>query len=469
MPRGMPDRQADQLLWAAVGAWILNCIQPALGMLAQFTLIIYCVWRCDVKVLPTILLCMLTRGNLGLFRSDYMALRLGFTISTGSMFAIATFFFAIIRLITGRYNLKTMTWCFVWLLAFVPASIMSFTARSNNLVGMWSYPIMDVLIPGIYFWAISAGNTYLAGKEYLFRRLLVIISIVSIFSIRRVIYIFSFFTFAMMLCMMFYVLSNKMRGRWKTWAVIGCVCGLFNFIFGRAIALQQSQGYVVEADKYGSTFSSMGTVVAAVLFAYLIGKRMASKGLFRLLPVAIVAANVAFVSFVLTTQEGDEKREVNWQAEEFDERITAKVFGDRAGVWKIGWEEVKTPPYFIKDLRSFYVFDPVVGWGMKLLPHNQFITLLAREGFWLGLTLALWIIAIWSRALVACYDADKNDPMKRVYLPVGLAVFAVVGVSGQTVVSGDPWSNALVCIIFPGIAYGDQLLREKLRLRGYWV
>jgi hypothetical protein len=56
--------------------------------------------------------------------------------------------------------------------------------------------------------------------------------------------------------------------------------------------------------------------------------------------------------------------------------------------------------------------------------------------------------------------------MRSVYLPVGLAIFAVIGVSGQSVVSGDPWANALVCVILPGVAYGDMLIRRNLL--GQW-
>ena len=100
MPRVMSETKADQLLWLAFGAWIVNCIQPAIGMLFQFMLIIWCIKSCDVKVIPALMLLMLTRGNLGLFRADYMALRLGFTISPGAMLLISTFFFSIFRIIS---------------------------------------------------------------------------------------------------------------------------------------------------------------------------------------------------------------------------------------------------------------------------------------------------------------------------------------------------------------------------------
>lgn len=461
MTRRFDERQADLLLWAAFGAWLLNCIQPALGMLVQFALIIYCVIRCDVKVIPALLLLVLTRGNLTLFRSSYMALRLGFTISPGAMFAIAVFFFSIFHMLTLRYDARTMFGGIVWLVSLIPASLMSFPARSQGLVGVWSYPIMDALIPGIYFWSVSAGKTYAEGCDYLFKRLTLILALVSVLSVIRVIFVFSFFEYAFPICVCFYAFGHRMSGWWKFWAVVGVCAALFSLVFGRAIALQQSEGFVVEADKYGSTFTRMGVVAASILFSYVLGKRMLAKGLLRVLPIAIVATNLLFVSFVLTTQSGNEAKEVNWQAEEFDERVTAKVFGDRAGVWKIGWEEVQTPPYFIKDLRSFYVFDPVKGYGLKLLPHNQFLTLLGREGFWLGLTLSLWIIAVWCRALTVCHDLPKADPMRSVYLPVGLAVFAVVGVSGQSVVAGDPWACALVAIILPGVVYGHGRVWRK--------
>ena len=466
MPRVMSEIKADQLLWLAFGAWIINCIQPAIGMMFQFMLIIWCVKSCDVKVIPALMLLMLTRGNLGLLRADYMALRLGFTISPGAMLLISTFFFSIFRIIQGRFDSKTLFWCVLWLVSFIPASIMSFTAKSHNLIGMWSYPIMDALIPGLYFWAVAAGRTYFEGKDYLFKRLMVLIVFVSIFMTGRCIYIFSFFITAIMFAMAYYALKNRIGAGWKGWTMVGAGFALFNLIFGRAIVLQRLEGYVAEADKYGSTFSHMGVVAIAMIFAFLIGKRILGQSILRMLPILIVVANALFVMFVLNTQAGDNAKDINWQAEHMDERVTAKVFGDRAGVWKMGWEEVTTPPYFIKDLREFYVFDSKNGWGMKLLPHNQFITLLGRYGLWLGGTLALWIIFIWIRAMVACRSVSRDDPMRSVYLPVGLAIFAVVGVSGQSVVTGEPWSNALVCVILPGVAYGDMLMRRNLL--GQW-
>ena len=445
---------------------MLCCIHPALGMLVQFAIIGYCVARCDVKVLPIFMFCVLSRGNIRLFGGGRMALRMGVTIAPGTFLLIAVFFFVLTKLLTSRYDARTMGWGVLWLLSFIPASIMSFTGRANGLVGLWSISIMDALIPGLYFWAVSAGRTYWSGRDYLYTRLLVVLAVINLLCAVRIAYVFTFIEVALVVCSVFYGWRFLKGMKWKVLAVFAFVFSMIGFVFGRAFALQQQSGYVTDADKYGSTFSRMGVVAASIFFSWLLSKRLLAKFFLSIAPIAAVAVNLLFVSYVLHTQAGTESREVNWYAETLEERITAKVFGDRAGVWKMGWEEVKTPPYFIKDLRMFHEFDRKSGgWRIKLYPHNQFLTLLGRHGFWLGLTLALWIIAVWMRALENCHDLSQDDPMRCVYLPVGMAIFCVIGISGQAVVSSDLWACALVAIVLPGVAYGH--LKACRPMRGF--
>ena len=182
------------------------------------------------------------------------------------------------------------------------------------------------------------------------------------------------------------------------------------------------------------------------------------------LPVLIVAVNLSFVNYVISTQDSAKRRDVTFQYETLEERFTAKLFGDRASVWTMGWEEMKTPPYFIKDMRAFLMFSEKEGWGMKLLPHNQFLTLLGRHGWWLGLTLAIFIIWVWGRALKALYYCMDDPLLYTVFIPTGLAIFAVVGTTGQAVVGSALWSNSLTCIIMPAIIYGVWQERRKMGL-----
>ena len=136
-------------------------------------------------------------------------------------------------------------------------------------------------------------------------------------------------------------------------------------------------------------------------------------------------------------------------------------------MWTMGWEEVVTPPYFIKDLRAFQGYSEKNGVGMKILPHNQFLTLLGREGWWLGLTLSVFIIWVWSRAIKALYYCMDDCLLYTVFVPVGLSIYTVVGITGQAVVTSALWANSLACIVMPAIVYG--VWKERRKYEGILV
>ena len=462
---GISDSTADRFLWFSMAAWIISSFVPAVGMLLQFPVIAYLTWKADIKGIPALLMLMLGRNNIRYFdMSGQVALRLGITISPVFMFLLVALLVMVRGLVSRKYDGGSITFFIIWMFAGIPASIMSYEAKIYGLSGYWSSPILDFLIPSVYFWGLVVSRSYEAGKDYFVTRLLLVLVMIETLQFVRVATVFTFTASGLIVCLFFYLSRDGRRvgNGWKALAFIGVVVSLLLMVFGRKMDLMQSSGAteVASADEYGSTFSRMAVYALAIIFVFWF-KRYSFLN--RLLPVLMVVVNLSLVSYVINTQSNARvKHDVNFQYETMEERLNAKLFGDRAGVWTMGWEEVKTPPYFIKDMRSFLTFSTEKGYGMKLLPHNQFLTLLGRHGWWLGLTLSLFIIWVWLRAMKALYYCMGDPLLYTVFVPTGLAIYAVVGTTGQAVVGAMLWANSLACIVMPAIIYGVWQERRKM-------
>lgn len=461
----MTDKKADQWLLFAFFAWMVACVVPPIGLILQFIGIGALVFSCNVKAIPAMLLLVLGKGSL-VRVGGVMAMRFGITLSPDSLLVILMFVMTVWNLLKNRYDRGATL--FAWLLWFpciVPALWMSFEARAWGLIGIWSGPAMDFLIPSLFYWGMLAARTYEEGKAYLLTRLLAVLFVIGCLTAAYQVFFFSFIDYPLMFCMaIYYLRARDWRTRkGKVWAYLLFFVAAFLLVFFRAINIRAAGEVVGTADKYGSTFSRMAVVAAALFFAFTI-RRGSSRALIRSIPILMVVVNVAFTAFVLTTQQGTNRVDAAYDPDtgDMESRLKYKLWGDRASVWQMGWDEMQTPPYFIRDLRQFMVFDAKKG-GLagKLAPHHQFITLLSRDGYWLGAMLCVFIVWAWMRAMKGLsYQLD--DTIQTVVLvPAGLAVFFVVGVTGQSVVSGGLWGNSVACIIFPGIVYGSWLERRR--------
>lgn len=460
--RPMSNSEADKWLFVALFAWLVSCIHPALGMLLQFPMIIYLVCKCDIKSLPALMVLMLGKGNINFFGRSLMALRLGITLTPSSCFTIVAFLLAVYNLIQQRYDRRSSAFGWFWLCSIIPASIMSFTAKADGLVGTWSSPIMDFIIPGVYFWAISCWRSYEFGKEYCLERLGIVCAIWNVLTLLGITFVFTFFQATLPICIFIWAIRSKRCGKsLKFILLVGFVAAVCYALFGRRMAMEAAMMDVTDADKIGSTFSRIAVLLCAILIVMLI-RRAIVKPFIRMIPIVMILFNFLLVAFVIQTQAGNQARNVSQQFEDIEGRFEYKLFGDRAAVWTQGWEEVKAQPYFIKDLRDFYEVRLDGTRGERLLPHNQYLTLIGRKGWWLGLVLSLFIILVWTRAFDVGAKMLKDDVVAFVILPVGSAVFFIVGMTGQSVVSSDLWGNALVAIVFPGVIYGHMINRIKL-------
>ena len=269
------------------------------------------------------------------------------------------------------------------------------------------------------------------------------------------------------ICLCLYVFSEPRVRKLRPLCLFLFAATIADFLLGRRMHLAAAaEGGMdiseVDLGHVGSTFTRMTIFAMAFMMSWMF-RRGILRNFMRIIPMAMFVVNILFVTLVVTTQSGNQAKDVTMNYSNLEERFTYKLFGDRATVWTMGWEEVKAAPYVFKDLREFIVFDPKRGATMKLLPHNQFLTLLGREGFWLGLTLSLFIVWIQVRAF-RCFAQMEGDKLfASVFLPVSSSVFFAVGITGQTVLSSNMWGDGLATIVMPGIVYGKWLCMKRSR------
>ena len=468
--RTMSDSRADQFLFFALVAWALGCVHPAIGMLVQFPFIIALAWKCDIKTLPSLLLLMLSKSSVRALSENDLVLRVGITLSQTSLLIIVLFFFTLRELTRNAYDRPTTGFAWIWLSSLIPAAVISFVAKRQGLGGLWSGPIMDFLAPSMYFWAVSMGRTFDAGRHYFCTRMAVLLFIWNLFTLLPMLYVFTFIPPALAVTLTLYMWSDRRYKNWNLFGLVNITLSILVIVFARALTIKLGNAEINAADEHGGTFSGMAVYAVALWLAWTMGKSL-PKAFARILPILMVVANVLLVSFVISTQAGNEAADVTFRYETYGERFKWKLFGDRGAVWTDGWNDVKTPPYVFSDLRKFLVADRFGQIEVKTLPHNQYLTLLSGRGLWLGLVLSIFIIWVQVRAfrIATYYPMDRF--IQVVMIPVGAAIFCVIGTTGQSVASGSLWGNGLATMVMPGIVYGCWVWRQNMaqRFSGTWM
>ena len=461
MRKILTDQQADQYLFIAFCAFALSCVHPGLGLLLQLPLMCVIIWRCDVKTLPALMVVMLGKYSLRMFNGMAVVLRIGITLTPSNLFIMVVFIFAALKILQGRYDNGSKFLAFIWLPSIIPAFIISFMAKRNGISGIWADPILSCFAPSLYYWGMSMGDTYAEGRDYLLKRLTLVFFIVNILMLSLVLQIFTYTANILPICLAIYYSRSKEGFGIKALSYAGAGLAWLSLVFLRYMYLIDVGSERVEH----STFTSIVVVGLGVALAYSLCRKI-PKAVARALPYWMVVANISLVAFVVSTQSGNDyvDAESVRDYQNTKERFTYKLFGDRAGVWKEGWNDCKSPPLVFKDMRQF-VFYSSRGFTNKILPHNQFLTLVARYGWWLGLTLAIFVCAVQVRAFRKVDELSFDQAIYIVIVPVGAAIFAVVGTTGQAVATAALWSNSLACYVLPGVVYGYSEWLRKMKFQ----
>ena len=233
--------------------------------------------------------------------------------------------------------------------------------------------------------------------------------------------------------------------------------------------IEAEAGYAGTAE-LGSSFTQVAVCAFAVCLAIGIKWKIIGNGIVRIMPYILITMTTVMLFYAVSTQE--KFGLVDQEYDTMEGRLNAKLFNDRGTVWKEGIQEAKTSPYFIKDLRVFIDMNAVVGrdeqgryirgYGLKLLPHNQVLYLLGRDGWWLGLVLCIFM---WWMHIRAVNKATKfgDDPVFMIYfIPVSMGLFHILGLTGQSTCSASFQTHGFESTIVCGIIYGAITERERL-------
>lgn len=469
MNKDLTDKQADQMILFALVCWGLSCVYGPIGTIAQAFLIISLIWKCNVKVIPALIICHFTGGTITFLSERYVFLKLGILVTPATVCIFAMFAFVLISLLRHRFDSSTARFMCLWLPAFLPALVMCIHAYMSGMRSMWTWPIFDVLVPSGYLWAVLAGRSWENGKLYFLKRMLVLFSVIAILRTLRIVGVWNFALTPAVICLFFISMRIKMRSSYTMLAGIGSMAGLVYLVFANYFAVESETGYA-GTEELGSTFTQVAVCVLAVGLSFAINHKIILRGIIRVLPYALLIATTLMLFYAVNTHE--KFGLVDQQYRTLAERWQAKLFNDRGTIWTEGLQEIKSPPYFIKDLRSFIVDDAVVGKdksgkylrgvGLKLLPHNQVLYLLGRDGWWLGLVLC-WFM--WWMHVRAVNKATQfaDDPVFLLYfLPVSMALFHVLGLTGQSTCSAAFQNHGFESTIVCGLIYGA--VTERVRL-----
>ena len=459
---------ANGFLLISLLVLLLNFVSQTAAFPFQCALIIYAVAKADIRLFPGLFLVMLDKSNFPFFGAAMVKLQVGFAISPQNIFLLMCFAVCIFGIVRQWYDRSTLIWFIPWLLCIIPALAMAMPARQKGLTMLWQTPLVAFLAPSLYFWGIRVGKTWDVGKEYFISRMILILATVNGLELIGLFHIFTFAEHITMvsLCFACFLLPKHML--YKVASVIGAAFAMGCVLLGRYMNIVASQGYSSSAE-IGTTFTRLLIVIVGIAFLIYLLKHNMSKSIIRGIPYMGLVFCICVMSYAIgragSTKQSDV---VENKYQSFLERFEYKLVGDRGAVWSEGLRETLMPPYFIKNLDDQLVMGYNYATGkiepmVKLLPHNQVLTLLARSGWWLGLFMVLFLWWTCTRAFKSVLSMLNDKILLCTLLAPYAVIFIIVGLTGQTVLNHLFCSNGLVTMIYPGIIYGVWQKRQQLR------
>lgn len=453
-------KSADRYIFVAVAALLLSFVSFIVAFPIQVILVVLAATKARVCLIPAIFIMLLDPTNF--HAGTAMKLRLGIALSVQNVFLITIFFFSLAAATKKRIDASTAGSFIPWISTIVPALWMGLEARGQGLTANWQQPFVLFLTPALYFWGVAIAKTWDEDKEYFFKRMIPLMAVVNMMEFFELFSIFTFSEHISMICLFIGGLFSVNKGIFRLISGIGMSFALLNVLFGRYFSRLEATGYASSVD-VGSTFTRLMVVVIGVFLALCFARRVVRKSIKTIPYFALAICVLVFSYSVIRARSGGLKfggADVrNWA-----ERFEYKLIGDRGALWASCLEEVFSKPLFFKKLgdQITYVTDSETGalrQDVKLLPHNQVLTLLITAGWWQGLFCIMFMWWTHTRAFKAgSLMSDERDLLCGLLAP-SAAVFISVGLTGQAVFSSVFCGNGLVTMVYPGIVYGVWRIR----------
>ena len=467
--RYLPNWKADAFLVLSIFVLLLNFGSQALSMPLQACLVLWAIFKCDIKLIPAVYVLLLDKANFSVFEADLLKYRVGIALSVPNVFLLGLFVLIVVAFFRGRIDGKSRMFFLPWLAASIPAAVIGWMARRNGLAMAWQSSFVDWMIPSIYFWGCLVGRSWWSGRDYFIKRMLLVSGVLAFLRLMRCFSLApAFAPDVVTVCLGLAALNSRMTLKWKIIGLISGVGAMCSMLFLRYLA-RQGEGLYADESDLGSTFTQLAVMIIGVGVAFAIGKLMNRHTLKSFPWLALAFTSLVFfysIGRANTTNASDVVTARQYNS--FLERFEGKLVGDRGAVWLNAIQnEVFIRPLVFKDLRKLYVAKMnyktgMMEDGMLMPPHNQVLTLLWRDGVWFGTTMILFLWWICLRA----FSSSAKIFEDRISLIVLLAPFAgqffAVGLTGQTVFTQTFCGNSIGSLFFPGVLYGAALWQNGL-------
>jgi hypothetical protein len=446
------DLSPDIFLAASLVVLGINLISQEVAFLVQLAMAVYAVTRLDVRYLPSLFVLLLDKSNFPIFEtSDYYKIQLGVTLSVQYITVMFITLLVFFKWFLGKFDRYTSLLLLTFPVCFLVALLVSFPMR--NVVSHWQVPLSYTLATMYYYYGILIGESWECGKLYFVKRLILVMAIVCVLSFAKLFNVHNFSYNITMLCLTLTCFFVKNLRGYIPLAVFGSLFAVLYAIFFRYLEVKEKVGYS-ENSELGSTFTTVGVVTLGVMFSlyFLLGRPNETRGK-RIPGLALLCCGFIVVyssmRYMVLKGAGYDNQYRIWI-----ERFEYKLVYDRGGVWSQGIEDAFTPPFILKDLRDQVALTTDNDLGIKLLPHNQLLTLIVTQGWLLGGLLSIFLWIMHKRSFDVCSLRGRDPIVCAVLLAPSAAIFIIVGLTGQSVLTASFCGNGMFSLLFPGIIYG---------------
>ncbi len=446
------DSHVDFFLAIAVVVFFFNLLSQIVALPVQIVLLFYALTRFDVRYLSAIFVLTLDKSYFPYFEADLIKIDILFSLSIPYIVVIFCFLISWWGLLQRKFDAKIRLLFVLWLVALVFAFILSWSARET--VSYWQAPISLTVCLGLYFWGILIGKSWNSGKEYFCKRLILILSPLSVLWSLGWFRIPSFSLQVMVVCLTmtcFYILSLR---KWLLWVMPGFVSAIYYVFFGSSTYIMDSSYFGEGISAQISTFGTIFNFLFGLGLAYTIITMRGSRRILKMVPYISVCASVVIILYAVGRYRETLGKDVQSQFITLRERFESKLIGDRGAVWSQGVEDMFMPPYFFKRMEDSLEYGPQGSFQMKCQPHNQYLTLIVEDGWILGNVLAFFLLFFFIKSFDIISKQDSCIILGSVLLSSMGAIYMSVGLVGQSLLGTLFCGNAIATLVFPGIIYG---------------
>jgi hypothetical protein len=429
-------RDGDVALALAIGCQLLEFFFAYPATVLKMLLVAVCTFPGRAAFLPALLVSQFYASDflLGDIQTyEYLLDRhesarvtvLGFPLTTNYVFA----FCVTIRVLHEALSrprtfagIISPAWLWLWASCFLPAILATFYGRAERNFS-WTAPLRDTMMVGsLFFGMILARDkretiAVIRGRLVPLAAIMVTLSMVGCFYSRGMYFVTSL---GPALFLSWKTFSGR-AGRWALYAYLFALTTLYAFaLYPTAYARRV-------AELLYSTSGNSVALIACWLFPILLigfvrrNARTDSRrrGPLALLPAAgglfAFAFPIVFALFSFTLNV-DVAKVKDIGELPIRDRVTYKLFADRAPIWRGALDEILTPPYVLKAGGRSEGYRLMVDGDKKPWPagsHNLPLEELRRNGLYAGLICLILILRGSVYALRAVINA--SDPLVRAF------------------------------------------------------